>query len=167
VRATLDTLGALLIALVAAVLAWRMGIGASSFRAANDQSTILAIPTWWVVAAMVPSFALLCAAGLYTAWQHWHGRTGEGDKPPARRKHERRQVIPSRSAPPESRSASRKRGAHQWQRGPSQAQLRPQRGSRSLVQRGSSSMSGAELGFLMFGAMLVLRVRVPIGIACY
>ncbi len=81
VRATLDALGALLIALVAAVIAWRLGLGASSLRAANDQTTILAIPTWWTVAAMVPSFALLSAAGLYTAWQHWRGRARKDETP--------------------------------------------------------------------------------------
>jgi hypothetical protein len=27
----------------------------------------------------VPSFALLAAAGFYTAWQHWHGRGGDRD----------------------------------------------------------------------------------------
>jgi TRAP-type C4-dicarboxylate transport system permease small subunit len=53
-----------------------------SFRAANDQTTILAIPTWWAVAAMVPSFALLSAAGLYTAAQHWRTRT-RASTPPA------------------------------------------------------------------------------------
>lgn len=83
VRAALDTLGALLIAVVAALLTWRLGLGAASFRAANDQTTILAIPTWWTVAAMVPSFALLSAAGLYTAWQHWRTRAG-GDESPAK-----------------------------------------------------------------------------------
>lgn len=77
VRAGLDALGALLMALVAAVLAWRMGIGAADLKVANDQTTILAIPTWWAVAAMVPSFALLCAAGLYTAWQNWRGVEAE------------------------------------------------------------------------------------------
>ena len=74
VRATLDTLGALLLAVAAAVFAWRLAAGALSLKDANDQTTILEIPTWWVVASMVPSFALLSAAGFYTAWQHWRSR---------------------------------------------------------------------------------------------
>jgi TRAP-type C4-dicarboxylate transport system permease small subunit len=74
VRATLDTLGALLLAVAAAVFAWRLAAGALSLKDANDQTTILEIPTWWVVASMVPSFALLSAAGFYTAWRHWLGR---------------------------------------------------------------------------------------------
>jgi len=74
VRATLDTLGALLLAAAAAVLTWRLTAGALSMKGANDQTTILELPTWWVIALMVPSFALLSAAGFYTAWQHWRSR---------------------------------------------------------------------------------------------
>ncbi len=74
VRAALDTLGALLLAVAAAVFAWRTAAGALSFKEANDQTTILEIPTWWALALMVPSFALFSAAGFYTAWQHWRGR---------------------------------------------------------------------------------------------
>jgi len=77
VRATLDTLGALLLAVAAAVFTWRITAGALSFKDANDQTTILEIPTWWAVALMVPSFALFSAAGFYTAWQHW--RSGHAE----------------------------------------------------------------------------------------
>ena len=77
VRAALDTLGALLLAVAAAVLAWRIGAGALSFREANDQTTILEIPTWWALALMVPSFVLFSAAGFYTAWRHWLRRDAE------------------------------------------------------------------------------------------
>jgi TRAP-type C4-dicarboxylate transport system permease small subunit len=70
VRAWLDALGALLVALAGAVIAWRMVEGARSLHEANDQTTILGFPTWIAVAAMIPSFALLAAAGLYTAWLH-------------------------------------------------------------------------------------------------
>ena len=79
VRAWLDTLGALLLAASAGVFTWRLTAGALSLAAANDQTTILELPTWWAVALMVPSFALLCAAGLHTAWQHWRSRLGNGE----------------------------------------------------------------------------------------
>jgi TRAP-type C4-dicarboxylate transport system permease small subunit len=79
VRATLDTLGALLLAIAAAVFAWRLTAGALSLKAANDQTTILAIPTWWAVALMVPSFALFAATGFYAAWGHWRSRAGSAD----------------------------------------------------------------------------------------
>ena len=74
VRATLDTLGALLLGVAATVFTWRLAAGALSLRVANDQTTILEIPTWWAVTSMVPSFALFSAAGFYTAWRHWLGR---------------------------------------------------------------------------------------------
>ena len=77
VRATLDTFGALLLGIAAAVFAWRLTVGAFSLAAANDQTTILEIPTWWAVALMVPSFALLAAAGFHAAWRHWLTRNGD------------------------------------------------------------------------------------------
>ena len=79
VRAWLDTLGALLLAMAAGVFTWRLTAGALSLAAANDQTTILELPTLWAVALMVPSFALLCAAGLHTAWQHWRSRRGDAE----------------------------------------------------------------------------------------
>lgn len=74
VRGTLDAIGACLVAIAAAVFAWRLAAGALGLKEANDQTTILALPTWWAVALMVPSFALFAAAGLYTAWDHWRRR---------------------------------------------------------------------------------------------
>jgi TRAP-type C4-dicarboxylate transport system permease small subunit len=82
VRCALDALGALLLGLVAAVITWRLAVGTLGLREANDQTTILAIPTWWAVALMVPSFALLAAAGFYTAWRHWRSRAGDPDPGP-------------------------------------------------------------------------------------
>jgi len=70
VREWLDALGALLVGLAGALIAWRMTHGAISLREANDQSTILGVPTWYAVALMLPSFALLAVSGLYTAWLH-------------------------------------------------------------------------------------------------
>ena len=70
VREWLDALGALLVGLAGALIAWRMTHGAISLREANDQSTILGVPTWYAVALMLPSFALLAITGLYTAWLH-------------------------------------------------------------------------------------------------
>jgi TRAP-type C4-dicarboxylate transport system permease small subunit len=79
-RGTLDALGALLVALCAGLIAWRMVLGTISLAQANDQTTILAFPTWIAVGAMVPCFALLALNGLYCASRHWAARGG----PPAR-----------------------------------------------------------------------------------
>lgn len=70
VRAWLDAFGALLVGVAGSVIAWRMVDGAISLAEANDQTTILGFPTWIAVTAMIPSFALLGAAGFYTAWLH-------------------------------------------------------------------------------------------------
>ena len=74
VRTALDTVGSILIGIAAAVFTWRMTVGAIGLHQANDQTTILEIPTWYAVALMVPSFALFSVAGFYTAWEHWRGR---------------------------------------------------------------------------------------------
>lgn len=81
IRATLDAFGALLIGIAAAVFTWRLAVGAIGMLHANDQTTILEIPTWYAIALMVPSFALFALAGFYTAWVHWRGR--ELASPPA------------------------------------------------------------------------------------
>jgi TRAP-type C4-dicarboxylate transport system permease small subunit len=81
VREWLDAAGALLVGLAGALIAWRMAHGAISLLEANDQTTILGVPTGYAVALMVPSFALLALAGLYSAWLHAKrvlpGRGGE------------------------------------------------------------------------------------------
>jgi len=80
VRGWLDGAGAIAVALAGALIAWRMTYGAMSLREANDQTTILGVPTWYAVALMVPSFALLAVCGLYTARLHFRRvRAGESD----------------------------------------------------------------------------------------
>jgi len=70
VREWLDAAGAVLVGLAGALIAWRMTHGALSLREANDQTTILGVPTWYAVALMIPSFGLLAVCGFYTAWLH-------------------------------------------------------------------------------------------------
>ena len=79
VRGALDALGATLVGIAGATFTWRLAAGAASLQQANDQTTILEIPTWYAVALMVPSFALLALSGLYTAWHHWRSRSGGRD----------------------------------------------------------------------------------------
>ena len=82
VRATLDSFGALLVALAATVFTWCLAVGAIELLRANDQTTILEIPTGYAIALMVPSFALFALAGFYTAWVHWrHRGDRDGDLP--------------------------------------------------------------------------------------
>ncbi len=65
--AWLDALGSLLVALFGALIAWRTGAGAWGIKEVGETSAILGVPVWIAQALMVPGFALLCAAGLYTA----------------------------------------------------------------------------------------------------
>ena len=62
----LDGIGALLLALMCALLAWRSAAGALAVREAGETSMILSLPMWWVYAALAPGLAL---AGLIATLQ--------------------------------------------------------------------------------------------------
>lgn len=70
-RHVLDALSHLLLGIVAALIAWRTAVSAISIKEAGETSMILAWPVWIVVAAIVPSFVLLAAAGFYNTAIHW------------------------------------------------------------------------------------------------
>lgn len=64
-NARLDRLGALLLALVFAVLAWRTTLGGLNSYETNSETQILGFPVWTVYVAMVPAFVLTSVIGLY------------------------------------------------------------------------------------------------------
>jgi TRAP-type C4-dicarboxylate transport system permease small subunit len=68
-RGLLDACGALLLAAVLAVVAWRTGVGALSVKAAGETSMIRGLPVWVAYALMVPSLALTAVVALHTAWR--------------------------------------------------------------------------------------------------
>lgn len=68
----LDALGALLLGLCAALLAWRLALGTWSVWANQETTMILGAPVWIGYAPLVPAFALLAATGFYTAWIEWY-----------------------------------------------------------------------------------------------
>jgi TRAP-type C4-dicarboxylate transport system permease small subunit len=68
-RAALDGIGALLLALVMALVAWRATEGALSVYASGERAMISRYPQWIGYAAIVPSLALTALVGFYTAWQ--------------------------------------------------------------------------------------------------
>lgn len=70
-RNVLDALGALLLALVMLLVAWRTGVGAAAMKASNETSMIMGVPVWYAYALMTPAFALTALAGVHTAWQAW------------------------------------------------------------------------------------------------
>ena len=71
IRERLDSASHLLLALFAALIAWRTSAAALSLHEAGETSMILAWPVWLVVAGLVPSFILLAVAGIYNAALHW------------------------------------------------------------------------------------------------
>ncbi len=70
-RGVLDALGAVLLAVVMALVAWRTGAGAVAMKAGGETSMIMSVPLWYAYALMTPAFALTAIAGLYTAWRTW------------------------------------------------------------------------------------------------
>lgn len=67
VQAALDAFGALLLALVMGVLAWRTLAGMLTVKAAGEVSMIVGFPTWIGYAAIVPSLVLATLVGVATA----------------------------------------------------------------------------------------------------
>jgi TRAP-type C4-dicarboxylate transport system permease small subunit len=63
----LDAAGALLLAVMCALLAWRSGAGALAVREAHETSMILALPMWWTYASLAPGLALAAAVALVQA----------------------------------------------------------------------------------------------------
>lgn len=73
VRNALDALGGVLMALAAALLAWRSWLGMVDAYGTGEESIIMGLPIWWSMTAFAPAFALLSVVALYTAWQDFRG----------------------------------------------------------------------------------------------
>jgi TRAP-type C4-dicarboxylate transport system permease small subunit len=78
VQRGLDGTGAVLLAIMCALLAWRTGVGAVSVSEAHEQSMILALPMWWAYASLAPGLALACVIALRQAWLHFTGQSLDG-----------------------------------------------------------------------------------------
>jgi TRAP-type C4-dicarboxylate transport system permease small subunit len=76
IQGALDTLGAVLLALVMAVLAWRTAVGMVAVRAGGEVSMIVGFPIWIGYAAIVPSLVLATLVALYTARESWKAVRG-------------------------------------------------------------------------------------------
>ena len=67
VNRALDRLGALLLALCCALLAWRAALGGWSSYQSHSSTMLLGVPEWFAYAPMVPGFALTAVIGLKQA----------------------------------------------------------------------------------------------------
>ena len=70
-RRRLDAAGALLLALMCGLLAWRTGAGALSVHAAGETTMILDAPMWIAYAVLAPGLALTVLVALAQAARHW------------------------------------------------------------------------------------------------
>ena len=61
----LDRFGALLLALLFALLAWRTTLGGLNSWSTNSETQILGFPEWMAYAAMVPPFVLTAVIGVH------------------------------------------------------------------------------------------------------
>ena len=75
VNGALDRLGALLLAICCALLAWRAALGGLSSWNSHSSTMLLGVPEWFAYAPMVPGFALTAVIGLKQAL------FGFGDQP--------------------------------------------------------------------------------------
>lgn len=75
-RAALDVLGSLTIAVVGFLLAWRLSLGLLDLREAGETTMVLAIPIWYAYALMAPSFGLLGIVALHRAAGHLSAAAG-------------------------------------------------------------------------------------------
>jgi len=66
-NALLDRLGALALAAVFGLLAWRTYLGCVNVFQAHSETQIMGIPEWYVYASMVPAFVLTACIGVLQA----------------------------------------------------------------------------------------------------
>jgi TRAP-type C4-dicarboxylate transport system permease small subunit len=66
-NAALDRLGALLLGLACALLAWRAALGGLSSWRSQSSTMLLGVPEWWAYAPMVPGFALTAVIAFHQA----------------------------------------------------------------------------------------------------
>ncbi len=83
----LDSVGALMLAAMCLLLAWRSGAGAAGVLEAGEASMILDLPMWWVYASLSPGLALTALVALWQAQRQWRGLglEGAGHTPPEAR----------------------------------------------------------------------------------
>ena len=73
-QALLDGVGAIALAAMTALLAWRTAVGAVSIHEAGETSVILGLPMWWTYAMLAPGLALTAFVALVQAGLLFSGR---------------------------------------------------------------------------------------------
>jgi len=78
-RNRLDAFGALLLAAMVGVLAWRTAAGAISVRDSHETTMILGLPMWVTYAVLAPGLALTALIALVQVKLHLAGRMPRGE----------------------------------------------------------------------------------------
>ena len=68
-QARLDALGALVVAIVMTIVAWRTAVGTVDIMRSGQTTTILGVPTWYTYVAMLPGLALCAVAAYWCAFE--------------------------------------------------------------------------------------------------
>jgi TRAP-type C4-dicarboxylate transport system permease small subunit len=71
----LDAAGAMLLALMCLLLAWRTAVGAVAVQQAHETTMIIGLPMWWAYASLAPGLALGAAVALVQAWMLLNNQT--------------------------------------------------------------------------------------------
>lgn len=66
----LEAVGDFVYLLIAALILWRLIPGGMEFRAYNEQSMVLRIPTWWSFLVIIPAMGLLVVSTMFTLIGH-------------------------------------------------------------------------------------------------
>lgn len=74
VQRRLDGIGALLLAVMTALLAWRTSVGAIGVREAGEETMILGVPLWWMYGLLAPGLALTALVAVIQAALYFSGR---------------------------------------------------------------------------------------------
>ena len=77
-RQRLDAAGALLLAVMVALLAWRTAVGAVGVREAGEETMILGVPLWWMYLLLAPGLGLTTLVAVIQAALHLAGRDLKG-----------------------------------------------------------------------------------------
>jgi TRAP-type C4-dicarboxylate transport system permease small subunit len=67
VNGALDRFGALLLAVMLGLLAWRTAVGAMAVDDAGEQTMILGLPMWWAYAILAPGLGLTALIAIVQA----------------------------------------------------------------------------------------------------
>jgi TRAP-type C4-dicarboxylate transport system permease small subunit len=80
-QALLDAAGNLIYTAIAALLTWRVALGALEIRGYNETTMVLRVPVWWGYVPAVVCLAFLTVVCAYTVWRSLRDYRGDATAP--------------------------------------------------------------------------------------